>query len=146
MTYFFTPKVLLAYPVRRELQRGAANVIWRLHSQPACTFLQAHAPAADVVLTQRLAMDCSNSEAGRQARVAEATVEQLWRGLAAMVRLLDAFDVTDEQRSYWWSRDGAHATSRFQRHFGFVLRAGQVARVHLPTFKFLASGIPNARV
>lgn len=116
--------MLLAYPIRRELQREAAAILWRLYSQPGCECLQAAAPAADVVQMQRLALEHGSSKAAAEARQPAATVTELKAEVAAMARLLDAFDVADEQRSYWW-RYGTHASTLLQRHFGFVVRAGQ---------------------
>jgi hypothetical protein len=118
-------KVLLAYPMRRELQREAAGVLWRLDRQPGCEHIHASAPLADAIQMQRLAMEHGSLQAAAQAGQPAATVTELKAEVAAMARLLDAFDVADEQRSFWWIRDGTHASALLQRHFGFVLRAGQ---------------------
>jgi hypothetical protein len=135
-------KVLLAYPIRRELQREAAAVLWRLHSQPSCEQLQAATPAADAIYMQRLAMVHGSSEPTAQARQPAATMQELKADVAAMARLLDAFDMADEKRSYWW--DGTHALALLQRHFGFVLRAGQrlsVAGGALSTAQSASAGV-----
>jgi hypothetical protein len=119
-------QVLLGYCIRGELQRSAASAIWRLRDLLGSRFYQSAAPAADVVLVQRLALERGSSEAATEdCRQPAVTQEALSAEVAAMARLLDAFDVTDERRSYWWNRDGTHAAGRLQRHFGFVLRAGQ---------------------
>lgn len=121
-------QVLLAYPVRRELQQSAARTIWRLHSLPGGSVRREHAPAADAVLVQRLAMESSPEAAAEQAQPA-ATAEELGAATAAMAQLIDAFDVTDERLSFWWNRDGARAAARLRRHFGFVLRASRDLRL-----------------
>ena len=119
-------QVLLAYPMRRELQREAAVLLWCLHSQPSCKHIQAAAPLVDAIQMQRLAMEHRSSQAAAQALQHTATVTELQAEVATMARLLTAFDVADEQRSCWWIRgDGTHASALLQRHFGFVLRAGQ---------------------
>ena len=112
--------------MRRELQREAAVVLWRLQSQPGCEHIHASAPLADAIQMQRLALEHGSLQAAAQAQQPAATVTELKAEVAAMARLLDAFDVADEQRSYWWIRDGTHASVLLQRYFGFVLRAGHL--------------------
>lgn len=124
--------MLLAFPVRRELQLAAAAAVCHLHNTHGgdahAAFAIAEEGAAEAGAAafsrQQLVAGIGQRPVAKAAKGEMSTQEEMLAAVRMMAQLIDRFDVEDERRTYWWNRDGAHTASRLRSAFWFVLQAG----------------------